>query len=198
MLGSRSQHDHTTPPTVATTFVPPRPRPAAARRLLALLSLLVATATGLGQSEWQVDVLIPDTISVRMPTQEIAFGLTHADYPPASFPARYRATLPEGGIVPLEVFSSAERGWSLLLEIPDLISTAERGLIPADQVLFRVNDGVWVRGSPLPQVIFTSVGPTDDWLALTIDFQLELIGNEPPGSFAVTTRLTALSDGGGP
>lgn len=198
MMGPRIQHDGTARPTVATLPVRSPPCPATVWWRTALLALFVATATGFGQSEWQVDVLIPDTISVRMPTQEVAFGLTHADYPPASFPARYAATLPEGGMVRVEVFSSAEGGWSLLLEIPDLLSSSGGGRIPADQVLYRVNEGLWARGNPLPQVIFTSLGPTGDWLALTIEFQLELVGNEPPGSFAVTTRLTALSDGGGP
>lgn len=197
MMGLRIRHEGTARPTGATLLVWPPPRPAIAGWRVALLALFIATGTGFGQSEWQVDVLIPDTISVRMPTQEIAFGITHADYPPASFPARYGATLPEGGVLRVEVFSSAGGGWSLLLEIPDLIATAGRGLIPADQVLYRVNEGLWTRGSPLPQVIFTSVGATDDWLALTIEFQLELVGNEPPGSFSVTTRLTALSAGEG-
>jgi len=198
MMGTSIQHDSAARPAGGTAPVAPRPHATASRWLPALLALCIVAATGFGQSEWQVDVLIPDTISVRMPTQEIAFGITHADYPPASFPARYTATLPEGGVLRLGVFSSAEGGWSLLLEIPDLIASSGRGLIPADQVLYRVNDGLWARGSPLPQVIFTSIGPTGDWLELAIEFQLELVGNEPPGSFAVTTRLTALSDGQGP
>ncbi len=198
MMRPRIQPDCTSRPTGATVSVRSWPRAAAIWWLPVLVALWCVTAIGVGQSEWQVDVLIPDTISVRMPTQEVAFGITHADYPPASFPARYGATLPEGGVLRVEVFSKAGGGWSLLLEIPDLIATAGRGLIPADQVLYRVNEGLWTRGSPLPQVIFTSVGATDDWLALTIEFQLELVGNESPGSFAVTTRLTALSDEQGP
>lgn len=155
-------------------------------------------AVALGQSEWRVDVLIPDTISVRMPTQEIAFGITHDDYPPPSFPARYPATVPEGGVLLVSVFSGAERGWSLLLEIPDMVATTGLGMIPARQVLFRVNDGLWTRGSPQPQVIHVGVGPTDGWLELSLAFQLELVGDEPPGSFSVTTRLTAVTEGQGP
>ena len=164
---------------------------------MALAVCLLGTAV-LAQSEWQLDVLIPDTISVRMPEAEIAFAITHANYPPATFPARYPATSPEGGVFVLEVFSSAEGGWSLLLEIPDLVDADGRAVIRADQVLYRVDDGVWSRGSPLPQVIHTAVGPTGDWQRLEIDFELELEGTEPPGSFAVTTRLTALSDGEAP
>ena len=197
MMRTPNQHDDTSLLLDAQPSVRPLSHLFTICRRLAQLALFVVAA-GLGQSEWQVDVLIPDTISVRMPTQEIAFGLTHATYPPPSFPARYAGTLPEGGVVPIEVFSSASGGWSLLLEIPDLTSTTGRGLIPADQVLFRVNDGVWTRGSPLPQVVFTSLGPTGDWHALEIEFQLELVGSEPPGSYEATTRLTALRDGGGP
>jgi hypothetical protein len=169
-----------------------------ARRVWWTLATCLLTATVVAQSEWRLDVLIPDTISVRMPASEIAFAISHADYPPAAFPARYPATSPEGGTFSLDVFSSASGGWSLLLEIPDLVDPAGRGVIRADQVLYRVNGGVWSRASPLPQVIYTAVGPTGDWRRLEIDFQLELVGTEPPGSFAVTTRLTALSDGEAP
>jgi hypothetical protein len=170
----------------------------------ALLALLVigiacwASAAVAGESEWRVDVLIPGSISVRTPTQEISFGITHDDYPPASFPARYRATSPAGGVLSVEVFSSDEGGWSLLLEIPDLVSATGRGVIRADQVLYRVGGGGWIRGSPAPQVIYTSVGPTTDWLRLDIAFELELEGMEPAGAFSVITRLTALSDAQGP
>jgi hypothetical protein len=79
---------------------PPTERPATAqagRVAVVLLALLAAWSftIGLAQSEWQIDVLIPDAISVRVPTQAIAFGLTHADYPPAAYPARYPATVPD-------------------------------------------------------------------------------------------------------
>ena len=164
---------------------------------LTLAACLLA-ATAVAQSEWRLDVLIPDTISVRMPAAEIAFAISHDDYPPAAFPAQYPATTPEGGVFLLEVFSSAAGGWSLLLEIPDLVDAAGRGVIRADQVLYRVDGGLWSRGSPLPQVIYSAVGPTGDWQRLEIDFRLELVGTEPPGSFSVTTRVTALSDGEAP
>jgi len=194
MMGPSIKHADASRPRGVPGLVRSCVRGAAA----ALLAVYVASSTGLCQSEWQVDVLIPDTISVRMPTQEIAFGITHADYPPPSFPARYRATRPEGGVLRLEVFSSAASGWSLLLEIPDLLGAVGRGAIPADQVLYRVDDGLWTRASPVPQVIFTSVGPTDGWLELAIAFELELVGNEVPGSFSATTRLSAVSEGQGP
>lgn len=167
------------------------------RRGVVALALMSAPGV-LAQAEWQVDVLIPDTISVRAATQEIAFGLTHAVYPPASFPATYSATLPEGGVLDVEVFASAEGSWSLLLEIPDLVDDAGRGVIPADQVRYRVDDGLWMRGSPLPQVIHSEIGPTDGWRRLRIAFELELLGTEPPGRFAVTTLLTALGESGTP
>lgn len=176
----------------------PRRRLVGARRAARVLALATLMAWSSGQSEWQVDVLIPDTISVRMPAPEIAFGITHDDYPPAAFPARYPATVPDGGVFPLEVFSSAEGGWSLLLEIPDMVDDTGQGVVWAEQILYRVNDGVWSRGSPVPQVIYSAAGPTSDWLRLEIEFQLELVGTERPGSFSVTTQLTALSDGQAP
>lgn len=158
----------------------------------------LSTAAAFAQSEWHVDVLIPDTISVRLPTREIAFGLTHENYPPQAFPARYAATQPEGGVLTVEVYATATGGWSLWLEVPDLVDDLGRGVILADQVLYRVDGGVWTRASPLPQRIHASVGPTPDWVRLNLEFQLELVGTERPGSFSVTTRLTAMSDGQAP
>jgi len=176
---------------------PPYATPSRWSVALALVAwLLVATAVA--QSEWKVDVLIPDTISVRTPSQEIAFGLTHADYPPPAFPARYAATLPEAGVLALEVFATAAGGWSLWLEIPDLVDADGRGVIWAEQVLYRVDGGVWTRASPLPQRVHASFGPTADWVRLNLEFQLELRGTERPGSFSVTTRFTAMTDGQAP
>jgi hypothetical protein len=171
------------------------PRATAARWTAALvLALWLAASTAVAQSEWTVDVLIPDTISVRTLGQEIGFGLTHDDYPPPAFPARYVATLPEGGVFPVEVYATAAGGWSLWLEIPDLVDANGFGVIGADQVLYRVDGGVWTRASPLPQVVHASVGPTGGWVRLNLEFQLELLGTERPGSFSVTTRLTAMTD----
>jgi hypothetical protein len=183
-----------------TTRAWPPPHATTSARWAAVLAvaLWLSATAAVAQSEWQVDVLIPDTISVRMPSQEIAFGLTYDDYPPPAFPARYAATLPEGGVFPVEVYATAESGWSLWLEIPDLVDVNGLRVIRADQVLYRVDGGVWTRASPLPQMIHAAVGPTGDWVRLNLEFQLELLGTERPGSFSVTTRLTAMSDGQAP
>lgn len=162
-------------------------------RLLLLAVMSVGTAQA--QSDWQVDVLIPDVISIRTARPQVTFGITLEEYPPESFPAIYPAVDPPGGILRAEVFANTAGSWSVLLEIPDLLDELGRALLPADRVMFRVNGGPWVRGSPVAQVIYTSSGPTNGWQPLDIQFQLQLDGSERPGSYSVSTLLTALSDG---
>lgn len=174
-----------------------------ARRLRAAwvascLSVVLLTSVAAAQSTWPVDVLVPNVISVRVPSTQIGFALTLDDYPPNVFPARYPATTPIGGVLPVQVFSSEPGPWALMLQVPDLLGVQGQGVITAGQVLYRVNDGLWQRASDVPQVIFTGNGPTGDWRTINIEFQIELTGTEVAGSFDVNAVLTASVGSGTP
>ncbi|MCS7217556.1 MAG: hypothetical protein NZ846_01035 [Thermus sp.] len=158
------------------------------RPWLASLALLLAPA--LAQATWIVQTLIPETIALRTPTTEIAFDLK--DYPPKSFPAIYPASNLEGGVLPVQVFSNAPGVWSLLLQIPDLKDPGGALLLPARQVLYRVNGGLWLRADGTPQIVYTQAGPTAGWLEIRLEFALELLGNERAGSYVVQALVTAL------
>jgi len=157
------------------------------------LVLLLAGLAG-AQATWYVQTIIPEVISVRTPTTTIGFELDLTNYPPPSFPARYPATVPEGGVLPVQVFVNEPGVWSLLLEIPDLFDENGQRLIPARQILYRVNDGPWIRGSGAPQEFYTDVGATNGWRELRIEFALELLGNEPPGEYAVNVVVSAIRE----
>lgn len=154
-----------------------------------VLALLFATANG--QATWIVESLIPDVVSVRMPTTSIAFEMDRSHYPPAEFPARYAATEPEGGTLPVQVFSNAEGVWNLILEIPGLQSDVGLDVIPARQVLYRVNDGAWLRADGNPQIVYSQRGATLGWEEIRIDFALELTGQERAGAYLLNAVLTA-------
>lgn len=158
------------------------------RTLLAALLLLAGTAAA--QATWIVQTLIPETVALRTPTTQIAFDLK--DYPPKAFPATYPASNLEGGILPVQVFSNAPGTWSLLLQIPDLKDENGTLLLPARQVLYRVNGGLWLRADGTPQIVYTQTGPTGDWLEIRIEFALELLGNEKAGNYVVQALVTAL------
>lgn len=162
-----------------------------AAAMLAAIAILVLVPFAGAQSTWQVDVLVPNVISVRVPSTQIGFALTLDDYPPNAFPARYPATSPTGGVLPVQVFSNATGPWTLQLQIPDLLGASGQGVVTADQVLYRVDGGAWQRASSLPQVIYTGNGPTGDWLEIDIEFEIELRGTESAGSFGVDAQLTA-------
>lgn len=155
-----------------------------------LAAWLVLTASALAQATWVVQTLIPETIALRTPTTEIAFDLK--DYPPRGFPATYPASNLEGGVLPVQVFSNAPGVWSILLQIPDLKSQTGETLLPARQVLYRVNGGLWLRADGTPQIVYTQSGPTGDWLELRLEFALELLGNERAGAYVVQALVTAL------
>ncbi len=155
-----------------------------------LAGLLLFLAPTLAQATWIVQTLIPETVALRTPTTQIAFELK--DYPPKSFPTTYPASNLEGGVLPMQVFSNAPGVWSLVLQIPDLQDQSGQLLLPARQVLYRVNGGLWLRADGTPQIIYTQTGPTGDWLEIRLEFALELLGSERAGSYVVQALVTAL------
>lgn len=164
------------------------------RLVYALLLAALWIPPAWAQATWYVQTVVPEVISVRTPTTTISFELNLQNYPPPAFPARYPATSPEDGMLPVQVFVNQPGVWSLLLEIPDLLDENGNRLIPAEQILFRVNDGPWLRGSNAPQVFYTDVGATEGWKEIRLEFALELKGNEPPGNYAVNLQVSAIQE----
>lgn len=156
------------------------------------LILILFSQIALAQTTWDVETLIPEVISLQVPTKTISFTLANNSYPPAKFPKRYRATFPQNGVLPVKVFSNATSVWNLLLEIPSLTDASGQSIIPAQQILYRVNDGLWLRADGNSQIIYTQFGQTNGWLELSIAFELELTGNEPAGNYVIDALVTAL------
>src|SRR5690606_2427430 len=159
------------------------------------IAVVAAMGTASAQATWIVQSRTPAVISTRVPVTTIAFAIDPATYPPETFPARYPATTPEGGVLPVQVFSNAEGVWNLLLEIPAMQAT-DGAMVSADHVLVRVNGGIWLRGDGTSQIVHTQSGPTVDWEELRLEFALELLGNEPAGSYAVNVLVTAIREPG--
>lgn len=168
-------------------------RPRSTLRAITLVAVLAAGVAS-ADATWEVETLVPELISIRVPSTTIAFGFDPASYPPDAFPARYPALEPEGGVLPVEVFANAEGTWSLLLAIPDLVDEVTGARIPAEQVLFSVDDGLWTRASAAPQIVYAGVGPTDGWRALRVAFALELRGGERNGAYRVDAIVSAIHE----
>jgi hypothetical protein len=166
------------------------------RPTVVLMVLLVtALANPLGaraQSTWIIQTLLPDTIAIRTPATNLDFAFDGSNFPPATFPATYAAASPAGGVMPVQVYSNASGIWSILLEVPDFQDQAGRVLVPASQVLYRVNGGLWLRASATPQIVYTHSGPTGGWLEIKVEFALELTGSEPAGDYQGSVTWTAL------
>jgi hypothetical protein len=161
---------------------------------LAIVGLVIAAFCGAAsaQATWVVQTLIPEVIAVRTPTVDIGFDLAGPNYPPVTFPAIFPATSPEGGVFPVQVYSNASGVWSLLLEVPEMRDDAAGASIPASQLLYRINGGLWLRADGTPQVIYTQDGPTVGWFELKIEFAIELVGNERAGSYGIQAIVTAF------
>jgi hypothetical protein len=160
-------------------------------------ALLIVTAQyAVAQATWLVESLIPEIISIRVPTTTITFELDEATYPPAQFPARYSATQPTGGVLPVQVFSNADGLWSLMLEVPDLLSDTGTTLVPASQVLYRVNGGLWLRADGNPQIVYSQDGVTTGWLEIRVEFAIELDGSEKAGTYLINAIVSASREPG--
>ena len=164
------------------------------KRILAGLILIVMFSVQ-AQSTWPRQVLFQSAaaiIEARTPTNSIMFTF-ESNYPPAKFPALYPATIPKDGILPFQMRSTVGGIWNLLIEVADLRDGSGRLLVPARQILYRVNRGPWLRGNGAPQIIYTKNGATRDWEELRLEFQLELLGNEVAGVYAVQAYFSALT-----
>ncbi len=155
--------------------------------LVAVLALFAGTV--LAQATWPVQVLIPELITVRAPSDALSFDLLTQNYPPLEFPATF-----SGGILPVQVHSSSQQSWTLSLEVSDIIDETGVLLVPASQVMYRVNEGGWLRADGFPQVIHAQNGPTLGWMEFSIEFQLELTGTERAGTYQVTASITAQTE----
>jgi hypothetical protein len=149
------------------------------------------------QATWPRQTLFQDKtknlmIEARTPSNDIMFTFDK-NYPPPAFPARYAATTPKDGVLPFQIRSNVSGLWSLLLEIPDLRDGSGRLLVPARQIMYRVRGGPWLRGTGAPQIVFSKNGATREWEDLRLEFQIELIGNETAGTYAVQTYFSAVT-----
>ena len=170
-------------------------------RRLVLITLFACVAT-LGSvlaqqsqvpADRAVEVLVPEVLSLWSETTEIAFDLAQVDFPPREFPRRYLATSLPDGILLVEVLATATGAWEVHLQIEDLVDPSRQARIPSEQILFRVDDGPWLRADGSPQVILTGTQPTMGWRPVEIAFALEVKGNERAGVYEVTSLLSGLT-----
>jgi hypothetical protein len=159
--------------------------------------LIVALLLSVGakaQQTWFTQALYKTElgrIEARTTTSGIVFSF-EKNYPPPSLPYRYLSSTPKDGLLPFQVRSNLPGLWSLTLEIPDLRDGTGRLLVPAKQIMVRVNNGPWLRGNNAPQIIYTQNGATRDWSDLRLEFAIELIGGEVAGTYAVQTYFGAV------
>ncbi len=161
--------------------------------ILLLIGALLCTVQA--QSTWSTQVLLQSAlgkIEARTPSNSVLFTF-EKNYPPAQFPATYIATTPINGVLPLQVQSTVSGTWNVLLEIADLRDGNGRLLVPARQIMVRVNNGLWLRGNGAAQIIYTDRGATRTWKDIKLEFAIELLGNEIAGEYAVQTYFSALA-----
>jgi len=153
------------------------------RHLIAILSLAVLT---LGNAHAQVSLgaTIPEGSALLVSHDEVAFDLSQTAFPPPSFPWPFEPTAPEEPIE-IQLYSNLEGGWALTVEFDGLLSDDGALLLPS-QVRYRLDGaGDWF---PLGQVVtlLSGYGVSHDYQRHLLEFRLELMGNERPGTYAGT------------
>lgn len=189
------------------------------RKTLVVTSCAVAltalSALAYGQATWSTQVVIPDLLTIKVPTTVLSFapgqnlvdGQTAAAltgslegpngcpvasaYPPPTFPACYPLDQPDAAL-PVQVFSNIRGPWSLLLDVTDLTSESDATRIPADQIWYRVNGGAWQRIGAASNPLYLGSGVTDGYLELELQFLLEVNGAEHAGSFTTNAVVSAI------
>jgi hypothetical protein len=160
-----------------------------------LVVALLLTFSARAQQTWFTQALYKTDsglIEARTTVNGIIFSFEQ-NYPPPSLPYRYLSTTPKDGLLPFQIRSNLSGLWSLTLEIPNLRDGTGRLLVPAKQIMVRVNGGPWLRGNNAPQIIYTQNGATRDWSDLRLEFAIELIGGEIAGTYAVQTYFGAVA-----
>lgn len=183
-------------------------------RLVVLALMFVASwgaSLGYGQATWSTQVLIPDMLTIRVPTTVLAFapgqplpggesiaGLSGpsgcpvmSTYPPPKFPACYPLQL-SGGSLPVDVFSNIRSPWSLLLDVSDLTGQSGTATLPAHKIWYRVGNAAWQRAGNTSNPLYFGSGATDGYLRLNVQFMLEMDGNEYAGSFTANAVVSAI------
>lgn len=186
------------------------------RRRFPVTVTLVLLAAGVltgarGQATWSTQVVIPNMLTIRVPTTILAFapgsapsdgatfdGLTSPSscpvsttYPPPRFPACYPLDLSQGTL-PVDVFSNILGPWSLLLDVSDLTDQTATARLPADRIWYRVGSGAWHRAAAATNPLYFGTGPTDGYLRLDIQLMLELDGNEQAGSYTTNAVVSGV------
>lgn len=160
----------------------------AVRDCLLAVAVLLSGGTAAAEATWRSEVLIPEVLSIRAPEDAIRFDFSD-DYPPLEFPVRY-----PGGTMPLQLQSSLEGSWTVSLEISDITDDSGTRIIPARQVLYRLDGGDWLTADGFAQTIHSQTGPTFGWLELRIEFAVELTGSEQAGEYQLGMTFTAQSE----
>jgi hypothetical protein len=158
-----------------------------------LIAVLLSVSVK-AQQVWFTQALFKNTnssIEARTTVNGVIFSFDK-NYPPPSLPYRYLSSTPKDGLMPFQLRSNVSGLWSLTLEIPDLRDGTGRLLVPAKQILVRVNNGPWLRGNGAPQIIYTQNGATRDWSDIRLEFAIELVGGELAGTYAVQTYFGAV------
>lgn len=183
-------------------------------RSLLLTAALVTTAltsVAFGQATWSTQVLIPDLLTISVPTTILSFTIGQnpggtstapaptgpsgcpvaSTYPPPTFPACYPLDL-SGSVLPVQVFSNIRGSWSILLDVANPTNQTGTAQIEADHIWYRVGDGSWARIQSTSNPLYFGSGVTDGYQQLDVYFMLELDGSEHAGSFTANAVVSAI------
>ena len=134
----------------------------------------------LAWAQLPLQVEFPTGSSLELSSRDVVFDLRKTGFPPRELPAYYYPVEPADGLS-LRLFSNLEGGWVLTAGLEPLAGRKGNWL-PPERVEVRLDGGPWL---PLSSgvVLMVGSGPTGGYQKHTIEFRLQVRGDELPGSY---------------
>lgn len=152
------------------------------KRVTAPLLLLVASVLlGTSSAQLGVGTEVPEASVITVSNELVRFDLAEQGYPPPDFPHYYLPSAPTEPVL-IRLFSNYENGWILEADFATgLVGPAGRE-IPPGQLEYSLDGGPWLPFAPRVSLM-TSQGASNSFEEHTLEFRLQLLGNEAPGTY---------------
>jgi hypothetical protein len=153
-------------------------------RALFGLTSLAGIVLAVAFAQLPVGATIPEGSALVINHDQVVFDLSRTAFPPPSFPWTFEPTAPQEPIE-LQLYSNLEGGWALTISFDGLFGPDGDVLLPS-QVRYRLDGaGDWFALAPAVTLV-SGYGVSHDYQRYLLELQLQLFGNERPGTYEGT------------
>lgn len=147
--------------------------------------LTLALLTTLACAQVPVGVELPEGSVITLSEDKVSFELE--SFPPPEFPAYYTLSDP----LVLRLYSNVSGSWTLEGDLGEGLVTAGGLTIPAAQLEYRLDGGLWFALAPRV-VLLSGQGVSEGFESHSLELRLKLVGNERPGLYQGILDLSLI------